>query len=63
MLNKKITKILLGTNNQGKIREIKDSVKGVLPNVYLLHGDMADEEINELYKTEKQWTAGTAKEN
>jgi len=36
-----------------KIREIKDSVKGVLPNVYLLHGDMADEEINELYNHPK----------
>ena len=32
-----------------KINEIKSKVKGKLPNVYLLHGDLEDEEINELY--------------
>jgi len=36
-----------------KIEDIKRSVKGKLPNVYLLHGDMEDEEINELYNHPK----------
>ena len=36
-----------------KIKNIKKSVKGNLPNVYLLHGDMFDDEINELYNHPK----------
>jgi len=33
-----------------RIRDIKNSVKGDdIPNVYLLHGDLTDEEINQLY--------------
>jgi len=32
-----------------KIRGIKNDVKGDLPNVYLLHGDLTDVEMNELY--------------
>jgi len=36
-----------------KIKEIKATVKGKLPNVYLLHGDLEDEEINELYNHPK----------
>ena len=33
-----------------RIRDIKNSVKGDdLPNIYLLHGDLTDEEMNELY--------------
>ena len=36
-----------------KIKEIKLKVKGKLPNVYLLHGDLEDEEINELYNHPK----------
>ena len=32
-----------------KIRDIKNDVKGDLPNVYLLHGDLTDVEMNELY--------------
>jgi glycosyltransferase involved in cell wall biosynthesis len=32
-----------------KINVIKKTVKGTLPNIYLLHGDMSDAEINELY--------------
>ena len=36
-----------------KINEIKSKVKGKLPNVYLLHGDLEDEEINELYNHPK----------
>ena len=34
---------------QQKIKEIKDSVKGKLPPVYFLHGDLTDEEMNQLY--------------
>ena len=36
-----------------KINHIKQSVEGDLPNVYLLHGDMFDDEINELYNHPK----------
>ena len=33
-----------------RITDIKNSVKGDdLPNIYLLHGDLTDEEINQLY--------------
>jgi len=32
-----------------KIDAIRKTVKGKLPNVYLLHGDMSDAEVNELY--------------
>jgi glycosyltransferase involved in cell wall biosynthesis len=35
----------------GRIRSIKNSIKGDLPNVYLLHGDFTDEEMNELTLT------------
>ena len=31
-----------------KIKDVKDTVRGDLPNVYLLHGDFTDEEMNEL---------------
>lgn len=36
-----------------KIREIRAGVSGDLPNVYLLHGDFMDEEINGLYNHPK----------
>ena len=36
-----------------KIKEVKDTVDGNLPNIYLLHGDFMDEEINELYNHPK----------
>lgn len=32
-----------------KIDAIRKTVKGDLPNIYLLHGDMTDAEVNELY--------------
>ena len=32
-----------------KIDAIRRTVKGELPNIYLLHGDMTDAEVNELY--------------
>ena len=36
-----------------RIKVIKDSIKGDLPNIYLLHGDFTDEEMNELYNHPK----------
>jgi len=37
----------------GKIRDIKKQVSGQLPNIYVLHGDLRDEEINQLYNHPK----------
>ena len=37
----------------GKIEEIKSSVKGTLPPVYFLHGDLTDEEMNQMYNHPK----------
>lgn len=36
-----------------KIDAIRKTVKGDLPNIYLLHGDMTDAEVNELYNHSK----------
>tara|TARA_R100001163_G_C5061112_1_gene198007 strand:- start:633 stop:1976 length:1344 start_codon:yes stop_codon:yes gene_type:complete len=36
-----------------KIQQIKASVTGELPSIYLLHGNLEDEEINELYNHPK----------
>lgn len=36
-----------------KIDSIRRSVKGRVPNVYLIHGDVTDEEMNELYNHPK----------
>lgn len=36
-----------------KIQTIKETVKGKLPNVYLLHGDFTNSEMNELYNHSK----------
>jgi len=36
-----------------KIDQIRKTVKGTLPNIYLLHGEMTDEEINGLYNHPK----------
>jgi len=36
-----------------KIDSIKQTVKGDLPNVYLLHGDLEDEDMNHLYNHPK----------
>ena len=36
-----------------KIKNIKESVSGDLPNVYLLHGDLSDDEVNDLYNHPK----------
>jgi hypothetical protein len=37
----------------GKLTEIKNTVNGKLPNVYVLHGDLRDEEMNGLYNHPK----------
>ena len=31
-----------------QIHRIKDQVSGNLPNIYLLHGEMTDDEMNQL---------------
>ena len=36
-----------------KIEDIKMTVTGDLPNIYFLHGDLTDEEMNELYNYPK----------
>jgi len=36
-----------------KIDAIKQSVKGRVPNIYLIHGEISDEQINELYNHSK----------
>lgn len=36
-----------------KIDQIRKTVKGKLPNIYLLHGDITDTEMNELYNHPK----------
>lgn len=36
-----------------KIDAIRKTVKGKLPNIYLLHGEMSDAEVNELYNHSK----------
>ena len=36
-----------------KINDVKKTVQGDLPNIYLMHGDFFDEEINELYNHPK----------
>ena len=36
-----------------KINSIRNSCKGKLPNIYLLHGDFTDEEMNSLYNHSK----------
>ncbi len=36
-----------------KIRTIQESIKGDLPSIYLIHGELTDEEMNELYNHPK----------
>lgn len=36
-----------------KISHIKSTIKGKLPNIYVLHGDLMDEEMNDLYNHPK----------
>jgi len=36
-----------------KIRSIEESIEGDLPSIYLIHGELSDEEVNELYNHPK----------
>ncbi|MDB4338359.1 glycosyltransferase [bacterium] len=36
-----------------KINEIRKTVKGKLPNIYVVHGELSDDEVNELYNHSK----------
>ena len=36
-----------------KIEDVKNTVKGKLPNIYFLHGDLTDDEMNEMYNYPK----------
>jgi hypothetical protein len=36
-----------------KIDEIRKTVKGDLPNIYLIHGDLEDKDMNDLYNHDK----------
>lgn len=36
-----------------KIDSVRKTVKGKLPNIYLIHGDLTDEEVNDLYNHPK----------
>jgi glycosyltransferase involved in cell wall biosynthesis len=36
-----------------KIKSIKGDIKGILPSVYLIHGDLTDEEMNQMYNHPK----------
>lgn len=38
---------------EDRIQEIKNTVRGSLPNIYLLHGDLTDEQMNEVYNHSK----------
>ena len=40
-------------NLERKIDEIRRTVKGTLPNIYVLHGELSDDEVNELYNHSK----------
>ena len=41
------------TTLYNKIQSIKNTVKGKLPNIYVIHGDLADSEINAIYNHPK----------
>ena len=34
-------------------KSIKNDVKGILPPIYLIHGDLTDEEMNQMYNHPK----------
>jgi hypothetical protein len=36
-----------------KIKQIRATVEGKTPNIYVLHGDLSDEEMNEMYNHPK----------
>jgi hypothetical protein len=51
--NSATTSIMDRNSMLEKIESVRKSVKGRLPNIYLLHGDLEDEDINDLYNHSK----------
>jgi len=51
--NSATTSIMDRNSMLEKIEQIRKTVKGRLPNIYLLHGDLEDEDINDLYNHSK----------
>jgi len=47
------TSILDRENILGRIDKVRKSVNGRLPNIYLIHGDLEDEDMNDLYNHPK----------
>ena len=47
------TSLLDQTKVLKKINDIRKTVKGKLPNIYLIHGDLPDSEVNNLYNHDK----------
>ena len=47
------TSLIDRTNLLNKIETIKKTLKGKLPNIYVFHGDITDQEINSLYNHPK----------
>lgn len=47
------TSLMDKTQLMNKLDSIRKIVKGKLPNIYILHGDLSDQEINELYNHPK----------
>jgi hypothetical protein len=51
--NSATTSIMDRNSMLEKIESVRKTVKGRLPNIYLLHGDLEDEDINDLYNHSK----------
>jgi glycosyltransferase involved in cell wall biosynthesis len=51
--NSATTSIMDRNSMLEKIEQIRKTVKGRLPNIYLLHGDLEDEDVNDLYNHSK----------
>jgi len=51
--NSATTSIMDRNSMLEKIEQIRKTVNGRLPNIYLLHGDLEDEDINDLYNHSK----------
>lgn len=51
--NSATTSIMDRNSILDKIEAVRKTVKGRLPNIYLLHGDLEDEDINDLYNHSK----------
>ena len=51
--NSATTSIMDRNSMLDKIEAVRKTVKGRVPNIYLLHGDLEDEDINDLYNHSK----------